>query len=85
MSLEQPPRADADDVGNHYRALVDSAHDVAIIATDTAGVVTEWSQGAQQIFGWPEHAMVGRVLAAIYTPEDLASGRPSGTGAGFRQ
>jgi two-component system cell cycle sensor histidine kinase/response regulator CckA len=34
----------------------------AVIVTDTAGVVTDWNEGATRLFGWPAAEMVGRPL-----------------------
>lgn len=61
----------------HYRAIVESAIDFAIIATDVEGRVTDWSRGAAAVFGWPAGEMAGQTLERIFTPEDFASGRPT--------
>ena len=61
----------------HYRAIVESAIDFAIIATDVEGRVTDWSRGALAIFGWSPEEMAGQALERIFTPEDFASGRPT--------
>ena len=60
------------------RAIVDSARDFAIIATDLAGVITEWSQGAEGVLGWRGHEVIGRDAALIFTEEDCAAGVPAG-------
>ena len=61
---------------DQYRSIVESAVDFAIIALDVNGIVTDWSAGAQATFGWSSEAMRGETLVRIFTPEDLASGRP---------
>jgi len=61
----------------HYRAIVESAIDFAIVATDVDGRVTDWSRGAVAMFGWPVPEMVGQTLERIFTPDDFASGRPA--------
>ena len=53
-----------------YRAILESAIDVAIIATDVAGRVTEWNTGAQRILGWTVEEMRGRSADLIFVPED---------------
>ena len=70
-SAEGPHR-----VEDQYRSIVESAIDFAIIATDNDGVVTDWSSGAGATFGWAADDMRGRTLVRIFTPEDMASGRP---------
>lgn len=59
----------------HYRQVIDSASEVAIISTDLAGMVTSWSKGAEQVLGWSESEMRGESLQCIYTPEDRAAQR----------
>ncbi len=63
-------------VEDHYRSIVESAVDFAIIATDKDGIVTDWSSGARATFGWTTQQMRGQTLVRIFTSEDLASGRP---------
>ena len=78
MSLPAPfveRRAATSD--GHYRAIVESAIDFAIVATDVEGRVTDWSRGAVAIFGWSAAEMAGQPLERIFTPEDFASGRPA--------
>jgi PAS domain S-box-containing protein len=65
------------DAEAHYRHVIDSALDCAIIGIDPAGDVTAWSKGAESIFGWTEAEMLRRPLATIFTPEDRACGRPA--------
>ncbi len=61
---------------DQYRSIVESAVDYAIIAITADGVVTDWSAGARQTFGWSSQDMRGQTLERIFTPEDLANGRP---------
>lgn len=48
----------------------------AVITIDLGGVISGWNSGAQLIFGWSADQIVGRPAAVIYTPEDIAAGRP---------
>ncbi len=58
------------------RQILDSATDYAIIATDLAGRITRWNEGASRIFGWSEQEMLGETIEHIFTPEDRASDCP---------
>ncbi len=58
------------------RQILDSATDYAIIATDLQGRVTRWNEGARRIFGWSEEELLGQPADRIFTPEDVANGRP---------
>jgi PAS domain S-box-containing protein len=75
-SAESAAVAAAEHSQESYRHIVDSAIDSAIISTDEHGTITSWSRGAQTIMGWTEAEAVGQPLAIIFTPEDIAAGRP---------
>jgi PAS domain S-box-containing protein len=57
-------------------ALLESAVDFAIVATDADGRVTEWNAGAERILGWSAEEMRSEVADRFFTPEDRAEGRP---------
>jgi len=57
------------------RAIFDSASEMAIVVTDTAGKVTDWNVGAERILGWSAEEMRGQTVERIFTPEDRAAGR----------
>ncbi len=42
----------ANPAARRHRAIIESAVDFAIIATDCTGRVTEWNTGAERILGW---------------------------------
>lgn len=58
------------------RAIVDSAIDFAIVATDLDGTIIEWSLGADRVLGWAEHEAIGADAALFFTPEDRAADVP---------
>ncbi len=60
----------------HYQAIVESAVDFAIVATDRSGLVTAWNTGAERTLGWSAGEMIGETLDRFFTPEDRAGGRP---------
>ncbi len=59
---------------SHWRQIVDSATDTAIISTDAEGRITSWNAGAEHIFGWAEREVLGRKLDFLFTAEDQAKG-----------
>ncbi|ALK96242.1 hypothetical protein AB595_14650 [Massilia sp. WF1] len=61
---------------DRHRQIFNSATDFAIVATDLQGVVTDWNEGAHRILGWTEEEALGFRLHRIFTPEDVACGRP---------
>jgi PAS domain S-box-containing protein len=56
------------------RLVVDNALDHAILTMDPDGVITHWSDGARQIFGWRADEAIGQGVSLIFTPEDRAAG-----------
>lgn len=58
-----------------HKAIVDSATDFAIVATDLDGRVTRWNRGAERVLGWAEEEMLGDTVERFFTPEDRACGR----------
>jgi PAS domain S-box-containing protein len=61
-----------------FRLVVENAKDFAILISDPDDIVTDWFPGAEAIFGWSEHEMIGRSASTIFTPEDNESGATAG-------
>ncbi|MDB5863341.1 MAG: hypothetical protein JWO70_1147 [Betaproteobacteria bacterium] len=49
-------------------AIVDSSDD-AIVGKDLKGIVTSWNPGAERLFGYPAHDMVGTSITRLIPPE----------------
>ncbi|SFG43514.1 PAS domain S-box protein [Methylobacterium gossipiicola] len=58
-------------------AILESAVDYGIFATDLAGCVTSWNTGARHLFGWSEAEMLGRSADRVFVPEDRILGTPA--------
>jgi len=58
-----------------HQAIVESAVDFAIIATDREGRVTDWNLSAERILGWSAAEMQGEPTDCLFTPEDRAENR----------
>ena len=56
--------------------IIDSAADFAIFTIDEAGIVTTWNRGAERLFGYPAHQLIGNSGDIIFTPEDRQAGIP---------
>ena len=61
---------------DRLRITMESASDYAIIATDVSGIITSWSSGAVNIFGYTVDEALGQSANLIFTPEDIAAGVP---------
>ncbi|MND87739.1 Autoinducer 2 sensor kinase/phosphatase LuxQ [compost metagenome] len=62
----------------HMALIAQSTRDYAIVTTDTQGVITTWSRGAELIFGHSENDAIGQPLAFIYTDADRQADQLSG-------
>jgi PAS domain S-box-containing protein len=51
----------------HLQAHLLDAVDVGVVATDLAGVITHWNQGARRALGWEPAEAIGRPVAELTT------------------
>jgi PAS domain S-box-containing protein len=67
-----PRVADApgDRCEGRQQAILDSVVDLAIIATDQNGRITDWNKGAERILGWSAEEMRDQPVERVFTPED---------------
>ncbi|RZI54489.1 MAG: PAS domain S-box protein [Pseudomonas sp.] len=54
----------------HLQQIIESSIDFAIIVTDLNGTVTDWNQGATNVFGWTSEEIAGQTIERIFTLED---------------
>ena len=59
---------------DHFRLLVESVTDYAILLLDPEGRVRTWSLGAQRLKGYESAEIVGEHFSKFYRPSDVASG-----------
>jgi PAS domain S-box-containing protein len=60
---------------SRLRAIFEAAKDVSFIMTDLAGTeahILEFSPGAERIFGYSREEMIGKPVAILHLPEDVA-------------
>jgi two-component system CheB/CheR fusion protein len=58
-----------------FRTLVQNVRDYAIFMIDSAGIVTEWTEGAERVKGYRSEEVLGRHVSMFYASEELAAGQ----------
>ena len=56
--------------------VLDSSTEYSIIATDPAGVIVLWNEGARRLYGYEPAEIVGRPTSVLHTAEDVKAGLP---------
>lgn len=64
------------EVAGHFYRLAIQSREHAFILLDAGGRVTWWSPGAEDIFGYPSEAILGRSLDHLFTDLDAQRGAP---------
>ncbi len=77
-------RADADrnaasfrDAEKKLRTLLEGIRDYAVLMLDADGKIASWNPGAEKIYGYAPSEALGRHVSELFTPEDIAAGRPA--------
>jgi PAS domain S-box-containing protein len=60
----------------HYRLLVESISDYAIITLDPAGLVTTWNKGAERIKGYRAAEIIGQHFSRFHPQDTSQAGFP---------
>src|SRR3954462_15208253 len=71
------PSPAQDDVEQRLRLLLDSLTEHAVFLLDLSGTIQSWNTGVRRVLGYEEPEFVGLAFAALFTPEDVAQGRPA--------
>jgi two-component system sensor kinase len=79
FEAEQRARHDAETAEGRFRLLVDGVRDYAFFMLDRAGRVESWNAGAERLAGYTADEIVGRHVAAFYTPQEAHQGGPART------
>jgi len=59
-----------------FRLLIEGVEEYAIHLLDPRGRVLTWNAGVERIDGYRARDIIGRRFSRLYTPEDVARGKP---------
>ncbi len=59
-----------------FRALVEAAHEYAIMILDREGRVVNWNPGAERLLGYAPEEIQGLHFSRFFQPEEIAAGLP---------
>ncbi|WP_164276004.1 PAS domain S-box protein [Stenotrophomonas sp. B1-1] len=66
----QMARQDAADMRHRLQAVVDASDEVAVIATDTEGLITLFNTGAERLLGYAASEVVGKLNPGVFHDPD---------------
>jgi PAS domain S-box-containing protein len=61
----------------HFRLLVSSVKDYAILMLDPQGHIVSWNEGAERIKGYRAKEIVGQHFSRFYPADDVQNGKPA--------
>lgn len=55
-----------------HRALAMQQLFDAVVVTDTQGIVLQWNAGAEKLYGYADHEIIGQPVSILHVPEDVS-------------
>jgi PAS domain S-box-containing protein len=65
------PQQDIEAIRRRLTAIIQSSDD-AIVTKSLAGIITSWNPGAERIFGYLAHEVLGRPITILFPPDRLS-------------
>src|SRR5450830_1674307 len=62
---------------HRFNEILQHSHD-AFVALDPHGVITDWNQSAERMFGWSSGEACGRLLSELIVPPDMRARHDAG-------
>lgn len=59
-----------------FREFAANVRDYALLQLDADGRIVSWNTGAERVLGYAESEILGRPVAVLFTPEDVAISAP---------
>ena len=75
MNLEDK-KLSSEELGERFDLLAADAKGYALFLLDLNGKLICWNVGAERLFGYQAHEIVGKHISCFFTPEDMVIGQP---------
>ena len=76
MSSDKSVNLSSQELGERFDLLASDAKEYAVFLVGSDGRVLCWNAGAQRLFGYRSHEVIGTHFSRFFSPEDLVTSLP---------
>jgi PAS domain S-box-containing protein len=76
MTSDDSSRLSSQEMGERFDLLATDAKEYAVFLVGLAGHILCWNTGAERIFGYQSHEVIGQHFSRFFSPEDIVTGLP---------
>jgi PAS domain S-box-containing protein len=76
MTADESAQLSSQEMEERFDLLATDAKEYAVFLVGLDGNLLCWNAGAERIFGYPSHEIIGQHFSRFFSPEDLLTGQP---------
>jgi PAS domain S-box-containing protein len=76
MNLEPSSKLSAQEIGERFDLLATDAREYGLFLIGLGGQIICWNPGAERLFGYLSHEIIGQHFSRFFTSEDVLTGAP---------
>ena len=76
MTSDDATRLSSQELGERFDLLATDAKEYAVFLVGLDGHLLCWNAGAERIFGYQSHEIMGQHFSRFFSPEDVLTGKP---------
>jgi PAS domain S-box-containing protein len=76
MGSDDQSRLSSQELGERFDLLASDAKEYAVFLVGLHGHLLCWNAGAERIFGYQSHDVIGQHFSRFFSPEDIVTGQP---------
>src|SRR5688572_17496564 len=77
MTSDTPHRLSSQEQGQRFDLLATNAKEYALFLIGLDGHLICWNAGAERLFGYHSHEIMGQHFSKFFSPEDTITGQPA--------